>query len=197
MLRYFESIRGVDGGHSVNGYVENFARDFFTNLTMKERRQVLAAGENFPTSALSILAKLPANPGHDVLAEMRSLDQRLDGLDGESIARLRVGLTAVLGMSGEPESLAYLREVYQKNPDRRSPVAMSLTQHPTGENWDVLVDSLRTIDGIASPEVLTALAKVDRQPDLSELKLRRRVSQRHSARLAANAQRRRRGRDAA
>jgi putative heme-binding domain-containing protein len=168
MLRYFESIRGADGGHSVNGYVENFARDFFTNLTMKERRQVLAAGESFPTSALSILAKLPANPGHDVLAEMRALDQRLDGLEGESTARLRVGLTAVLGMTGERESLAYLREVYQNDPDRRSPVAMSLTQHPGGENWDVLVDSLRTIDGIASPEVLAALVKVNRRPDPSD-----------------------------
>ena len=60
MLRYFEAIRGGEGGHSVNGYIENFARDFFTNLTLQERRQVLAAGEKFPTSALSILAKLPA-----------------------------------------------------------------------------------------------------------------------------------------
>ena len=168
MLRYFESIRGGEGGHSVNGYVENFARDFFTNLTMKERRQVLAAGESFPTSALSILAKLPADPGRDVLAEMRALDQRLNGLEGESIARLRVGLTAVLGMSGEPESLSYLRDVYKTNPERRSPVAMSLAQHPTGENWDVLVDSLRTIDGVASPEVLTVLARVDRRAESAD-----------------------------
>jgi putative heme-binding domain-containing protein len=168
MLRYFESIRGADGGHSVNGYVENFARDFFTNLTLKERQQVIASGEKFPTSALSILAKLPPNPGRDVLAEMRALDERLTGLEGESIARLRVGLTAVLGASGEPESLAYLRDVYSHQPERRSPVAMSLTQHPAGENWDVLVDSLRTIDGIATPEVLTALTRVDRRPDIPE-----------------------------
>ena len=92
MLRYFETVRGVEGGHSVNGYIENFARDFFTNLTLDERRQVIAAGENFPTSALSILAKLPENAGPDVLAEMRALDERLDGMEGESIARLRVGL---------------------------------------------------------------------------------------------------------
>ena len=160
MLRYFEAIRGAEGGHSVNGYIENFARDFFTKLTLKERRQVIAAGENFPTSALSILAKLPAKPGPEVYAEMRALDERLDGHEGEAFARLRVGLTAVLGASGETESLAYLREVYANNPDRRSPVAMSLTQYPGGENWGVLVDSLRTIDGIATPEVLAALARV-------------------------------------
>ncbi len=164
MLRYFEAIRGADGGHSVNGYIENFARDFFTNLTLKERKQVIAAGENFPTSALSILAKLPAKPGPELYAEMRALDQRLDGHEGESFDRLRVGLTAVLGASGEKESLAYLREVYANNPDRKSPVAMSLTQYPGGEDWGVLVDSLRIIDGIATPEVLAALARVRQAP---------------------------------
>ena len=188
MLRYFEAIRGVEGGHSVNGYIENFARDFFTNLTLKERRQVIAAGENFPTSALSILAKLPATPGPDVLAEMRALDQRLDGREGEAIARLRVGLTAVLGASGEPESLAYLREVYANDPDRRSPVAMSLTQSPDGENWDVLVDSLRTIDGIATPEVLAALTQRAAGAEDG-----RAVSQRDSARAQADAVGRRAG----
>ena len=168
MLRYFEAIRGAEGGHSVNGYIENFARDFFTNLTLKERRQVIAAGENFPTSALSILAKLPTNPGPDVLAEMRELDKRLEGRDGEAIARLRVGLTAVIGASGEPASLAYLREVYANNPDRRSPVAMSLSQFPAGENWNVLIDSLRTIDGVAPPEVLASLTRVGIRPKESD-----------------------------
>jgi putative heme-binding domain-containing protein len=164
MLRYLEGVRGIEGGHSVNAYIEFFARDFFTNLTMVERRQVIAAGERFPTSALSILAKLPTNPEPDVLAEIRALDQRLEGLDGEPISRLRVGTTAVLGASGEPASQAYLREVYGTNPQRRNPVAMSLAQHPDGENWDVLVDSLRAVEGVAAPEVLSALARVRRRP---------------------------------
>jgi putative heme-binding domain-containing protein len=164
MLRYYESIRGVEGGHSVNKYIENFARDFFTNLTLKERRQVIAAGENFPTSALSILAKLPESPGPEVFAEMRALDQRIEGKEGESISRLRVGLTAVLGASGEAESFAYLREVYKNDPDRRSPIAMSLTQYPGGENWGLLLDSLRSVDGIAAPEVLSALRRVRQAP---------------------------------
>ncbi len=168
LLRYFEAVRTVDAGHSVNGYIEHFARDFFTNLSLKERRQVISAGEKFPTSALSILAKLPANPGPEVLSEMRALDERLDGLEGEAMARLRVGLTAVLGASGEAESLAYLRAVYANNPNRRAPVAMSLTQHPGGENWAVLVDSLRTIDGIATAEVLATLARVNQRPEAAE-----------------------------
>jgi putative membrane-bound dehydrogenase-like protein len=168
MLRFLEGIRGIEGGHSVNAYIEYFARDFFTNLTMIERRQVIAAGERFPTSALSVLAKLPTNPGPEMLADIRALDGRLGGLEGEAIARLRVGTTAVLGTSGEPGSMAYLREVYHSHPTRRAPIAMSLAQHPDGENWDVLVDSLRSIDGVAAPEVLTALARVDRRPESAD-----------------------------
>ena len=45
---------------------------------------------------------------------------------------------------------------------------MSLTQHPDGENWPILVDSLRTVEGDAAREILTALARVDRQPETSE-----------------------------
>jgi putative heme-binding domain-containing protein len=129
---------------------------------------VLAAGETFPTSALSVLAKLPENPGPKVLAEIRTLDERLEGVAGEPVARLRVGIVAVLGRSGEPESLAYLRNVYLQNPQRRAPVAMSLTQHPEGDNWPILVDSLRTMEGEPAKEVLAALAKVDRRPETSE-----------------------------
>jgi putative heme-binding domain-containing protein len=168
MLRYYEQIRGIEGGHSINGYVENFARDFFATFTLAERRQVIAVGENFPTSALSILAKLPENVGPDVLAEVRNLDGRLAGKSGEALARLRVGIVAVLGRSGEAESLAYLRKIYLADPARRAPVAMSLTQHPDGENWEILVDSLRTLEGAPAQEVINALARVNRRPETSE-----------------------------
>jgi putative heme-binding domain-containing protein len=168
MLRYLETVRGVEGGHSLRGYIEFFARDFFAKLTLEERRQVVAAGEDYPTSALSVLAGLPENPGGDVLASIRELDERVSGKPGEPMARLRVGIAAVLGRSGEAESLMYLRNIYQREPERRAPVAMSLTQHPDGESWPILVDSLRTVDGEAAREVVGALARVDRRPETSE-----------------------------
>jgi putative heme-binding domain-containing protein len=117
---------------------------------------------------LSVLAKLPENPGDEVLAEVRALDKRLEKSTGEPVARLRVGIVAVLGASGEEKSSAYLRDLYLHQPERRAAVAMSLTQHPAGDNWPILVDSLRTVDGDTAQEILTALAKVDRQPDKSE-----------------------------
>jgi putative heme-binding domain-containing protein len=168
MLRYLETVREMDGGHSLKGYVEFFARDFFAKLTLAERQQLIAVGEDYPASVLSVLAGLPENPGATVLAEIRALDQRLYGKTGEPAVRLRVGIAAVLGRSGEAESLKYLREVYYHDPDRRAPVAMSLTQHPEDENWVILVDSLRTVEGDAAREIVATLTRVDRRPDTSE-----------------------------
>jgi len=168
MLSYYEKVRGIDGGHSIAGYIENFARDFFANLSATERRQLIAAGEHFPMSTLSVLAKLPENPEPELLAEIRALDGRLEGMAGEPVARLRVGIVAVLGGSGEAESLAYLRNLYYKDPQRRAPVAMSLTQQPSGDNWPILIDSLRTVEGEPAKTVLTALTTVDQKPQTSE-----------------------------
>jgi putative heme-binding domain-containing protein len=129
---------------------------------------LIATGETYPTSTLSVLAKLPENPGPEVLKEIRALDGRLEGKTGEPIARLRVGIVAVLGRSGEQESLAYMRKLYMQQPERRAPVAMSLTQHPEGDNWPILVDSLRTVDGDAAREILGTLMQVNRAPETSE-----------------------------
>jgi glucose/arabinose dehydrogenase len=167
MLSYYEKVRAMEGGHSVGGYIENFARDFFTNLTLEERRQLIAAGEHYPASTLSVLAKLE-KPVSEVLADIRALDERLEGLEGEPVARLRVGIVAVLGGSGEEQSLAYLRNLYYHDPQRRAPVAMSLTQQPGGDNWPILVDSLRTVEGEPARTILTALAGVERRPETSE-----------------------------
>jgi putative heme-binding domain-containing protein len=168
MLSYYEKVRGLSGGHSMGGYIENFARDFFANLNSTERRQLIATGEHYPTSSLSVLAKLPSKVEPELLADIRALDKRLEGMTGEPVARLRVGIVAVLGGSGEDESLAYLRYLYLNDPQRRAPVAMSLTQHPDGENWPILVDSLRTVEGQPAQTILTALGTVERRPETSE-----------------------------
>jgi putative heme-binding domain-containing protein len=168
MLRYLEGVRAAEGGHSLSGYIEYFARDFFVKLTLADRRQLIAVGEDYPTSALSVLAGLPEKPGADVLAEIRALDQRVDGKSGDTFDRLRTGIAAVLGASGEEESLKYLRDLYNREPARRAPVAMSLTQHPEGENWAILVDSLRTVDGDAARQIVSTLAKIDRRPETSD-----------------------------
>ncbi len=170
LMKFFEEIREVEGGYSVSAYVENFSRDFFTKFSLAERQQVLAAGERWPTSSLSVLAKLPAEPPAELLAELRALDGRVQPKCAESDAfrRLRVGIFAVLGGSGESQSAAYLRSIYNNAPEDRHTVVMSLTQHPEGENWPYLVDSLKTVDGRVAQEVLRSLGMVSQRPQEPE-----------------------------
>jgi putative membrane-bound dehydrogenase-like protein len=163
MLKFFEDARSFPGGHSYAGMVENVSRDFFMGLTEDERQLVLADGAKWPTSALSVLAKLPEpNPG--TLAQIRNLDRQVKSQDTDAVKRLRTGIVAVLGMSKDPASMAYLRELWQNEPDRRVTIAIGLAQDPQGENWPLLVRSLSIVEGSAAQEVLLKLAAVDRKP---------------------------------
>lgn len=170
LLRYYEELRAggvaeVEGGYSISSYVEHFARNFFTNLTVNERRQILAVGERFPTSALSILAKLPDEVGEDVLQVVQQIDEKLAGQTDDRFARLRVGCVAVLAKSNHPAAIKYLHQQYTDHPQRRQPIAMALTQHPEAPNWQVLIDALDTLEGAAAEEVLAALQQVRVRPE--------------------------------
>jgi putative heme-binding domain-containing protein len=163
-IKQYELARALEGGYSLSAYVENFAREFFAGFTADEKRQILRAGAEWPTSALSVLAALPPQPSAEVLADVRGLDRSLEGKPGDAIARLRVGTVAVLARSGETESLAYLRGLYQNAPERRPVIAMALTQDPAGDNWPILVDSLRIVEGPVAMEILATLARVNQKP---------------------------------
>ncbi|MEO2045472.1 MAG: HEAT repeat domain-containing protein [Pirellulales bacterium] len=166
LLKFYEAARSADGGYSVSAYLEKFARDFFTNFSLPERRHLLARGERWPTSALSVLATLPAQPGAEILQDLQQLDQRLIPLreQDDTYRRLQVGVVAVLGRSGEPATMEYLRKIYRTDPARRPSITMSLTQYPTGENWSYLVDSLKTAEVTIARDVLTALTRVAHRP---------------------------------
>ena len=166
LMQFYESAREFSGGYSVSAYVENFARAFFTKLSLNERRHVLAAGERWPTSALSVLARLPKELDSELLAELQAVDARIKPLceQDDRYRRLRVGILATLGRSGDPNSLTYLRDVFRTEPQQRDPVAMSLTQHPAGDSWPYLIESLKTVRGRVAREVLVALATVPQRP---------------------------------
>ncbi|MBN1851063.1 MAG: HEAT repeat domain-containing protein, partial [Pirellulales bacterium] len=164
MIEFLDTARSQQGGHSLAAYVEQFSRQFLKTLTTDEQLQILAAAADWPQTALSMLAGLPVDPGSAMLARLRELDAELTKLSGDPIDRLRVGIVAVLSRSGDEASLAYLRSVYQNDPNRRATVAMGLTLHPNDANWPILVDSLKIVEGPVASEILATLLKVDRSP---------------------------------
>ncbi len=165
MLKFLEEARTAPGGHSYLGYIENVSRDFFAGLSDSERQVVLAGGARWPTSALSVLARLPDKLSLETVSELQKLDRQLKRVDGEPARKLRVGITAVLGSSRDPLAMAYLRESYDTEPDRRVVIAMALAQSPDGENWPRLIRSLSIVEGMAAQEILVKLAEVKRVPE--------------------------------
>lgn len=168
MLQFYEESRTMAGGHSFNGYVENVSRDFFADFSDVERQPVLAGGAKWPSSALSVLARLPEHPEPETLHQIRMLDRQVAKVDSEAARKLRIGIVAVLGASRDAESMAYLRELYEAEPERRVTIAMGLAQQPDGENWQLLVRALSIVEGTAAQEVLGRLAQVDQTPQDAE-----------------------------
>ena len=168
MLRYYEQIRGIEGGHSINGYVENFARDFFATFTLAERRQVIAVGESFPTSTLSILAKLPENVGPMCWPKSATWTVGSKAKRARHSPVCASASWPCSAAAATPRRSITCAKSILKDPQRRAPVAMSLTQHPDGDNWEILVDSLRTLEGEPAKEVIAALTNVKRRPETSE-----------------------------
>lgn len=165
VLKANEEARTVQGGHSFAGFIENASREFFATFDEEERQLVLADGAQWPSSALSVLAKLPDSPSPQTLVQIQKLDRQLKKLDSDAAKRLRIGICAVLGGSQDPQAMAYLRGLFDSEPDRRVPLAMGLAQQPDGENWGYLVRSLPIVEGAAAQEVLMRLAQVDQVPE--------------------------------
>ncbi len=168
MLKFFEEARSMPGGHSYAGYIENVSRDFFAGLNEEQRQAVLEGGVKWPTSALSVLARLPAHPSEETLQEIVKLDRDVRRVDSDAARKLRIGIAAVLGGSRDPGAMTYLREVYENEPDRRVMLAMALAQEPGGDNWPLLIRSLSIVEGSAAQEILIKLAQVDDVPESPE-----------------------------
>jgi putative heme-binding domain-containing protein len=193
VLAFYEDANKRKGGGSYARYIINVTRDFCQQLTEEESRLVLMQGQKWPNAALGALYKLPVELNEDTISALTALDGRLAGQKADSIQRLQVGILAVLARSGDENSTAYLRKVFDESPDRRQAAVMGLAQRP-GDNWDYLVKSLAFVEPAAGREICAKITEVDRMPDDPEafrqaillgLKMRKKDPEKDNA--AANA----------
>lgn len=164
LLAYYEEANQRKGGGSYARYIINATRDFAQALSEEESRLVLAQGHKWPNAALGALYKVPKDLDAEMLATLIALDAKLAGLKGDSIQRLQVGIVAVLARSGDPQSLTYLRKLWDEVPERRQSVTLGLAQHPSAENWKYLLRSLPLLDAVAAREVCRKLTAVEEAP---------------------------------
>jgi putative heme-binding domain-containing protein len=164
LLEYFAKERNEPAGETYSRYLDRVARQFVEVMDEDERIAVLAEGDKWPAAALGALAKLPPNPGGEVIEYLKLMDAEIAGKEGEDVEQLRIGVVAVLARSKDTAAMTYLRELFEKEPDRRAVLAMGLAQIPEGENWPLLVRALPVVEGRMAGEVLKQLATVDEAP---------------------------------
>lgn len=162
LIKFFEETQPVDSGSSVPLYVMNVTRGICKDLPLEEARIFVSEGAKWPNAALVSLFRYPDKLEPSDLQSLVKLDQEIDrpGFDGEQYKRLRTGIVAMLSQAGDSESMAYLREIWVRSPERRQAIALGLAQQPNDENWDYLIRSLPVLESFAVPEVMNALRKV-------------------------------------
>ncbi|HND52157.1 MAG TPA: HEAT repeat domain-containing protein [Pirellulaceae bacterium] len=165
IIDYLEKVARSDSSSNLPVYVRNVTRDFSRGLTDEESRYVLARAVQWPNAALGSIYKLPSNLDDETLKYLKSVDRQLAEKNDESAKPLLVGIVAVLARSGDASSMEYLREIWRRDPERRTSAAMGLAQQPDGENWDYLVQSLAVLEGAPAVEVLDKLLTVDQAPE--------------------------------
>jgi putative heme-binding domain-containing protein len=168
LLTFYEDANKRKGGGSYARYVINVTRDFCQQLSEEEPRLVLAQGAKMPNAALGALYRLPKQLDAHTLKLLTSLDTELANQKGDSFQRLQVGILAVLARSGDPTSMAYLRQVFDDSPERRQAAILGLAQQPGGENWKYLIRSLPALEPGPAREVCARLTEVDQAPPDAE-----------------------------
>lgn len=167
VVKFFEETQPADAGSSVPLYVMNVTRDLCRDLPIEEARIFVSEGAKWPNAALISLFRYPEKLSSSDLQTLRKLDQSIDkaGFDGEQYKRLKTGIVAMLSQNPDAESLAYLREIWIRSPERRQAVALGLAQQPTDEDWDYLVRSLPVLESFAVGEVMQALCTIPTATD--------------------------------
>ncbi|TWU02955.1 DUF7133 domain-containing protein [Stieleria varia] len=163
ILKYYEKAANRSSDGSLPLYMTNVTRDFADSLSEDDLNAILEQGHVWQNAALAAIYKLERPISDDTAESLISLDEKLRADDRETRdaqRRLRTGIVALLATSETEESGEYLRLLWREEPERRAVIAMALSVHPEGDNWDYLVRSLNILEDVAADEVVKALRTV-------------------------------------
>ncbi len=147
-------------------YVQKALKILAKTITSEQLALVFENGHQWPNASIAAFYKLPEALDAETVQMIVDLDQNLKGIEKSSFAtdQVRLGVIAVLGRSGDPDSMEYLRLLWQEEPARRNDVVIGLAQQPGDGNWAYLVSSLPVLDDLTGVEVIQTLVKVARRP---------------------------------
>ena len=150
ILQLIATLQKDSTSESHTRYLDEAARRFVSQMDTKQQQLVLDRGFEWPGAALGAVAYLPKHPDDALLGKLIRLDRTLGTQEGEAVSRLRIGIAAVLARSGRDQEMAYLRELFENEPERRDILAVALAQQAEGANWPLLIRALTILeDGYA------------------------------------------------
>lgn len=165
LLGFYEDAAQREGGGSYGRYIQNVAVDYARTFSVEDGLAILERGDEFPTSAIGVLYNLPPKLDDATRQLLIDLEGRISTEDSEAYERLQLGLVAVFARSGDADSMAHLRSMWDRSPERRGMIAMGLAQQPGGANWEYLLKSLPILEGDPARTVLTMLRTVPYGPN--------------------------------
>lgn len=168
VLAYLEQAAKIEEGASSSHYVKSATLDMAKTLTADEAWQVIAEATEMPTAAMGALYQLPAELDDAGRNTVIAMDKAIEDETGAEFDKLRIGVVAVLARSNDEESFGYLRDIWQRFPERRDTIAMGLAQKPDGENWGYILSSLPVLDAQTAAAVLKQLRTVPKRPSQPE-----------------------------
>jgi len=175
LLRFLEQAKLWPGGGSYQHYIMQACRDIAKTLPPEQATAMLEQGRELPNGALMTLAHLPKPIDADLLQKIFALEQQLADQNDPSSKDLKIGLLAVLGEalgdSRHPrrsEIAEHLIDVWKRDPNRRSFVAVAMAQSVLLPLNDVPPPETPTPDGLAAGATGTATpSSVGRTPAVS------------------------------
>lgn len=168
LLDWYEKTRDWEGGNSFAPYLANIVGASLERFQPEERRALIASWAARPFATGLLLQ----NSRPEQIADF---DQVLLALFDASRTSKRPGQEEMVGLaidtlsrSAAPAAKQLLRDLYETHPDRRGQLARAIAQHPTAEDWDQLIRTLRFADSTTLQLCISALRKIDRKPENPE-----------------------------
>ncbi len=168
LLSYFEKADERKGGQNLAGYVGEARKRILKSMPTEHLVAALEDGKRLPKTALAVLFAIPESEDDRYISTLQELDRQISSVKTPAHNQLKIGILAVLARGGNPLAMGYLREVYDRDPERRQAVAMGLAQSPSGRNWDYLVRSIPLLEGEPAREVILKLKTVAYAPEEPE-----------------------------
>ena len=164
IIRTLEELKSSTTILADNAYVSRAIRDVTSTISPEQLPVILENGDQWTDAMLASLFLMPQRLDWETVNQLTKIDEAISEKEGESTDNLRTGIIAVLAQSGDEDSMKYLRQIWEVEPERRSEISLGLAQKPDGENWGYLVSSLGTINDQTGTEVLGKLVSVGRRP---------------------------------